>query len=409
MSERSQTGIVCSQLKRTATLLLLSFALGLACVGGPAVGERADTSSLALNSTTTIGNGFTRVDIEQRGAISSVILPDNWNGDLVSIVHGFVDPIAPVGSPTSKSIIDMELFATEAVDLGFGVAMSSWRENGAAYRDARTDIIFAETLFTVNFGLPEHRIIAATSAGGHVQQRLVESRPFYYDGQLSISAGLGGTTAAYSHFLHARALFDYFYPGVLPGSAADAPVVHDVVAEVVLPVVSAVLANPGGAIEWASVSPLDIPSTDFGEILDTAITLMVVHAWVISDINERAGGLPASNMDVVYSGSSDDAALNAGILRYEATPAAAQFARKFDPSGFLPHTKVFALHTARDGAVPVAANLDAYRNLLNPEDRERYAQRLTDSAAHSAYAPGVLGQALTDLASWIAGGPAPSP
>jgi hypothetical protein len=58
------------------------------------------------------------------GALYEVSIPENWNGDLVLYAHGYRFREAPVALPNIDELRDGLL------GLGFGVAYSSYSENG---------------------------------------------------------------------------------------------------------------------------------------------------------------------------------------------------------------------------------------------------------------------------------------
>jgi hypothetical protein len=62
-------------------------------------------------------------------------------------------------------------------------------------------------------------------------------------------------------------------------------------------------------------------------------------------------GQPFDNSTRVYTGSSDDAALNAGVARYTADPAAVSAMNEFETGGNL-QVPVVTLHTTGDPIVP---------------------------------------------------------
>jgi molybdopterin biosynthesis enzyme len=70
-----------------------------------------------------------------------------------------------------------------------------------------------------------------------------------------------------------------------------------------------------------------------------------------ANAQERLDGQPFDNTERVYAGSSDDAALNAGVARFTADAAALAATSEFETAGAL-RVPVVTLHTTGDPIVP---------------------------------------------------------
>ena len=70
-----------------------------------------------------------------------------------------------------------------------------------------------------------------------------------------------------------------------------------------------------------------------------------------ADAQERLGGQPYDNEDRDYQGSSDDAALNAGVARFAAATIARAALGRFETSGD-PSAPISIIHTTGDPIVP---------------------------------------------------------
>jgi hypothetical protein len=75
--------------------------------------------------------------------------------------------------------------------------------------------------------------------------------------------------------------------------------------------------------------------------------------FYVGDINERTHGRGFfDNRSTVYTGSSNDAALNAGVARYAASPEARAYLRQwYEPNGKL-RVPMLTLHAERDPSSP---------------------------------------------------------
>jgi hypothetical protein len=134
-----------------------------------------------------------------------------------------------------------------------------------------------------------------------------------------------------------RVLFDYFYPGVIPGTVFEIPEWLDFDAHVVPAVTLAISTNPAPAIEMAGVEQLEIQYASIPELIGSILSGLYYNIVGTEDLLGRTHGrVMVGNIDTEYTGSSDDDALNAGVQRYEATPDAANYLEHwYQPSGKL--------------------------------------------------------------------------
>jgi dienelactone hydrolase len=83
----------------------------------------------------------------------------------------------------------------------------------------------------------------------------------------------------------------------------------------------------------------------------TAVAILWYNVTGTADAQQRLAGQPFDNATRIYSGSSDDAALNAGVARFSADPAALAAMNAFETAGNL-RVPVVTLHTTGDPIVP---------------------------------------------------------
>jgi hypothetical protein len=141
-------------------------------------------------------------------------------------------------------------------------------------------------------------------------------------------------------------------------------------------------------------------------------TLAAHLAWgtlVFADLVKRLGDRnPFSTEGVRYSGTPDDAALNAGVARYRPDPAAlAQLARETDPTGRI-EVPVLTLHGIGDPTAFVEHE-SAYRQAVDGAGNgERLAQVFTARAEHRSLGSAEYSAALSALVAWIDGARRPA-
>jgi hypothetical protein len=116
-----------------------------------------------------------------------------------------------------------------------------------------------------------------------------------------------------------------------------------------------------------------------------------------------------SNMDVRYTGSSDDAALNRDIVRFAADPAAlAALKADGEPTGALT-VPVISIHSMNDPQAAVEHQA-AYRQRVNAAGNgARLVQAYTDENVHTGQSDPEMAAALQALAQWIDKGVKPTP
>jgi hypothetical protein len=187
-------------------------------------------------------------------------------------------------------------------------------------------------------------------------------------------------------------LFDYYFPGGLPGSAVEIPdQLRTGWAQTYEPAVLAALTgDPETAAELATVAGIPVPGDPAGAA--AAIDgVLWYNVFGTGDARARLGGQPYGNVGRQYTGSSDDAALNAGVVRYEADASARAALSQYDPSGDLPGP-VVTLHTTGDPVVPFLHEA-LYQARVEAAGRtDRLQQRSVERDGHCTFTlPEVIG------------------
>jgi pimeloyl-ACP methyl ester carboxylesterase len=286
------------------------------------------------------------------GALYRFLVPYSWNGQLVVYAHGYVDKGSPIALPNSP----IELAAFQAItSQGFAVAMSSYSQNGWAVKEGAQTTHQLRGLFASKVSNPSRTYLVGVSEGGLIALDLTEGYAGQYDGTLSICGVVGGTPLTFNHNGDGRVLFDYFFPGVLPGDLLHMPNLDfspgSPTYNAVLNALIAGLSSPGQpTLQFASVAGL--PGSNAGEIIFSGLTLVGGYP-AINELLQRTNGHNFyDNIRTVYSGSANDAALNAGVKRYSSDPAGVNYVAKYyDPTGQL-RIPVLTLHTTQDPTIP---------------------------------------------------------
>lgn len=310
--------------------------------GPSVVGSKVDVPAEKAVVEGSIGNGSTY----------ALHCPDDWNGDLVVYAHGYAFPETEPALPDANDP-GFVAFRDALMDMGYGVAFSSFSQTGWSVKQGIIETRQLRGLFASQFGMPDRTFLVGTSMGGLISIALAEKNAGLYDGAMPMCGVLGGADMAVDYIYNVRALFDYFYPGVLPGSATEIPEgFHWSQAQGLAYL--AIVGNPYPAFEMAGVDPVNVQYQSPEELINAILTAIVFHTASVEDFIDRTHGHDFfDNMDVVYSGSGDDAALNAGVDRFSSTPDAENFIRHYyEPKGKL-RIPVVTLHTTRDQVVQI--------------------------------------------------------
>jgi pimeloyl-ACP methyl ester carboxylesterase len=242
--------------------------------------------------------------------------------------------------------------------------------------------------------------------------RLAQENPQHYDGVLPMCGPVGGSQVEIDYIMNVRVLFDYFYPGVIPGDAVHVPEGLDFGTDVVPAVLDAILTNPASAFELAGVDQVDIHYADFGELIESILTGLFFNTLsdFMGDLRERTHGHDYfDNTRVAYTGSADDAALNARVGRFAAAPDALEFLRQwYQPDGKLT-MPVLTVHTTRDPVVPRLHDAAFQAAVAAAGKSDLLIQRFIDVFGHCSEDWADDLKAFDDLRTWVETGIRPAP
>jgi len=292
--------------------------------------------------------------IAATGALYRVCFPSGWNGQLVVYAHGYVAADAPLAIPDDQ--IEGQSVVQVVNGLGYGYATTSYRANGLVADEAVEDVSQlvdeVRRRFTPD---PSRSFVVGVSDGGLVAALAAERRPDRFNGALALCGPVGDFTGQIDYFGDFRVLFDYFFPGVIPGGPVDIPdtVRTQWTSVFAAKVTAALQADNQATLELLTVSGAPHDAQDLPSATNTALEILAYDIFALPDARQRLGGQPYDNIGRVYQGSSDDGALNAGVARVAADAAARTGLDAFETSGTLT-VPVATLHTTRDPVVPVS-------------------------------------------------------
>ncbi|MGE0815012.1 MAG: hypothetical protein AB7O28_04280 [Vicinamibacterales bacterium] len=290
-------------------------------------------------------------------ALSLFCVPPTWNGQLVVFAPGYTAPQLPLGFYQLTTPDGVPLPALVG-SFGYAFATTSYRQNGLAVLEGVDDVRELVAAFTAAYGPPARTHLTGVSNGGLVATLLAERFPGEFHSALAACGPIGSFRAQLTYLGDFRVLFDYFFPGVIPGSPVDIP--PAVIAQwttVYVPAVTAALAsNPARALELMRVSRAAYDPADPSTVLQSALGLLAYNVFGTNDASTKLGGSPYGNVGRWYFGSSNDLRLNLRVRRFAASRTALNALGPYETDGDLAIPLV-TLHTTRDEIVPFAHEL----------------------------------------------------
>jgi pimeloyl-ACP methyl ester carboxylesterase len=336
------------------------------------------------------------------GALYRMVRPTVWNGSLLLYAHGYVGPTFPVALPPEVDLLIGQLTAQ-----GFAVAYSSFSENGWAVKDGAQRTHQLLGVFSGRFGAPSRVYLVGTSMGGLIAIKLQEQYPWAFDGVLTICGSAGGTRQLFDYYAHTRALFDLLYPAAnLPGDAGSVSAGIDIQAAILGPAADAIADNPDGASTIALVDQTPIPFANPSELVESILNALGSHANSFSDLVVKLHGKPYfDNRGVDYSGAllppSALAAINAGVERFDAVPAALEYMEHYyEPTGRL-GVPMIMLSMSRDPLAPAFNQASYLARVTAAGQSGLLVQRTIDGYGHCPVNPQDVAQAFAELVLWV--------
>jgi pimeloyl-ACP methyl ester carboxylesterase len=329
------------------------------------------------------------------GALWVIDRPARWNGNLVVYVHGYTNPSDPVALPDNAEVRDSLLAR------GFAVAASSFSSNGYAVAEGVRESHELNRIFERRAGHARHTYLMGKSLGGLIGMLLTQKYPEEYDGSLLVSGVVGGSDDEVQYMGDIRVLFDTVYGPVLGGDLYHPVAVTDINAQVVLPVLKAVNANPNGVGIIQALARRPLPGATPQEVVTSLVNMLGFSVQGGGDLFTRTHGHSYfDNATWHYDSSALPAALvadiNARVPRYTLEPEGAAFlARWGEPAGPF-RIPVVTMHTTRDPIVPVFHEDLLARVAAGPNLRQYQTERY----GHVQFSVGEMMVKFDELVRW---------
>ena len=359
------------------------------------------------------------------GSLYAIYVPRSWSGDVIFYGHGLRDVLEPV------TLQDQDAFSAvrdQLGALGYAIAYSSFSENGYAIEDATRRMHQLRGLFASRFGQPEHSYLVGHSLGALAVMQVAERYGGQYDGVVAVCGLVGGTQAQLEYVVNVRALFDHFYPGILPGTVVAPPPGYVLERDLATQqrIANALTADPTGLAIIASTAqtPLEFRSSR-DELVQSLVTALGYHTRGADNVlTFTHGRFPVSNRGVVYSPrpgvivpplnsvflAHELSIMNAAIGRFDADRAGAVWvAKNFTPSGDL-ELPTITVHNRWDQLVPYFHE-EIFRARVASAGATALLVQRADAAwgyGHCTMPAAEQVRAITDLAKWVTTGVKPA-
>lgn len=353
-------------------------------------------------------NGCTE-GTQASGAIYRICMPPAWNQDLLIFAHGYMPPGTTLRIPDEQLTLSDGASVPDAVNsLGYAFATTSYSTNGLAVPEGIADVTDLAAIFRRDHSTLRRVYLVGASEGGLITALAIEQHPDIFSGGLATCGPIGDFAEHVNYLGDFRVVFDYFFPGLIPGSAISIP--QSIIdawdssyySTTVLPALMD-SANTLSLTQLLSVTMDDAGLVDPTTAIATVSGLLGYSVFPTNDGKAKLGGQPFDNSTRIYTGSLDDVALNAGVARFSADPVALQkIQADYQTSGQL-RVPLVTLHTTLDPIVPYWHE-PLYRDKIVARGRTpRYDESPPVARyGHCNFTLADVGSALTSLVSLVA-------
>jgi hypothetical protein len=356
----------------------------------------------------------------ESGAYLLAAMPKNWNGNLVVFAHGGPAVVPPTATTSQNDLARYSYL----VKSGYGWVASSYRREGYGVRFAAEDSEHARRFFVERIGKPRRTIMHGQSYGGLVSTKVLELHgksadgSLNYDGAFLNSGFVIGAAQGHDFRADLRAVYQYYCKNLPRPDEAQYPLWSGIPAAstMTLKVLEALVDECTGIAKQAAARS-DVQKQNLANILGVmrfSAPLLVRHlqasTFLFREIAERTtqGRSAFSNMVVEYRGSTDDVALNRGIVRFDSDPAAvAALKADGEPTGALP-VPVISVHSMNDPQVAVEVQSVFRRYVEAAGNGDRLVQAYTDENQHSGQSAPEVAASYDALMLWIEKGTKPT-
>lgn len=350
----------------------------------PSAGQARVIHAFAANGASDVrghaaADGGTRIVARLGGRPFAMAVPANWNRQGLLFAGGYTTPGTPTDLPDDPVARDPAFgLLRRAYGEGFAVGYIAYDKSGIGTESGVRNILALRRLLARTGAT--RVFIAGGSMGGSVVTGAIDTAPDAFAGALSACGVVDGWGSLLDGIIDLRAAYVYFTRGTryaLPGrqdlarsGLSSRPPFGLGFAgnlyrmwqlkRVFTPVdrlFRAARADPGGAEARIVRTIASVSGAYRPEVLSFAVPLSAAVLGM-DDIRATFGGMPYDNVGRVYRSAyldaAGNAALNAGIQRLRADPAAVARARAWHQSTGRSPVKLVTIHNAVDSLVPAS-------------------------------------------------------
>lgn len=345
--------------------------------------------------------------------------PRDWNGTLIVHAHGGPRTAEPL---RSDPVEDLERFSV-MVSEGYAWAGSTYRRGGYGVRMAARDTDDLRRIVWDAFGKPKRTLLHGQSWGGNVAAKAAELYAVSadgernYDGVILTSGLLAGGTRGYAFRADLRAVYQFYCRNHPRPTETQYPLWQGLPEGAAMPRadIAARVEDCTGlslAPEARTRAQADALRNILSVVGVTADSLVSHLAWGTNLFQDMVwerldGGNPFSNAGTTYQGSDDDVALNQGVERFEADPAAvAALAYDADLTGTIV-LPTLTLHARYDPTVFVEHEAIYAQTVAGAERSNLLSQVFTTEALHSQLSLPQYAGLLIAMTRWLDTGEKP--
>ncbi|MCX6043690.1 MAG: prolyl oligopeptidase family serine peptidase [Chloroflexi bacterium] len=290
------------------------------------------------------------------GATYRICMPAQWNGMLIVYAHGYVAPNQPIGIPEAQMKLPGSNIsvADTVTERNYAFATSGYSTNGLAVQQGIADLIDVVAIFKTKYPAPQKVLLVGVSEGGLITTIALEQHPDLFNGGLAMCGPYGSFTEQTNYFGDFRVLFDYFFPGLIPGSPVDVPTnlldtwETSTYSNTILPVIT----DPANAAKVDQLLAVAYQQNYPANKTQTIGDILWYNIFATNDASTKLGGQPFTNQAHNYTGSADDPTLNQSVARFTANDLAlTNMAAGYETTGRL-DVPLITMHTTGDPIVP---------------------------------------------------------
>lgn len=350
---------------------------------------------------------------DSAGAYYLIAIPQKWSGHLVLHAHGG----PTLGAPKAeRAVEDLERWSI-MVRAGYAWAGSTFRQGGVEVRAAAEDTERLRQIFVQHVAKPQRTVLHGQSWGASVAAKGAEmfqrtadgKRP--YDAVLLTSGVLAGGSRSYDFRTDLRVVYQYLCNNHPRPTEAQYPLNTGLPRDAAMTQADlAARLNECLALN----KPVAERTPEQQRKVQTLVDVLRIPASAIPGhmnwatfhyrdvVQHRTGGAsPFGNRGAVYKGSPDDAALNAGVLRYRADPqAVARFAEDTDPTGQIP-VPVLTVKGVDDPTAFVELDAQFKTTMDKAGSGARLVQTFTRHSGHSYLSDPTYPTLMAALLRWV--------